>query len=395
MWKFLFWFSFFIVFYSYIGYGLLIYFLVRMKRVFFKKQAPGFMPDFEPEVSLIISAYNEEDFIEKKIQNSLELDYPAEKLNLLMITDGSNDKTTDIIRNYPQIQLLHQSERRGKVAAMNRAMKHVRTPYVIFSDANTLLNQACVKEMMKHYANPKVGGVAGEKKVLSGNQGETAGAGEGLYWKYESLLKKLDSEFYTVVGAAGELFSVKTALFHEAAENTIIEDLVQSLQICKEGYLISYEPMAYATETASASMQEEQKRKIRISAGAFQAMVILKGIFNVFKYPLLAFQFISHRVLRWTLSPLCLVILLISSLEIVYEGGGWFYRLSLLSQVLFYIMAWIGWLFASHNRQIKGFYVPYYFLFMNLSVFLGFIRFIRKRQSAIWEKAVRHSGNDG
>lgn len=395
MWKFLFWFSLFIVFYSYIGYGLLIYFLVMMKRVFFKKKAPGLMPDFEPEVSLIISAYNEEDFIEKKIQNSLELDYPAEKLRLLMITDGSNDKTTDIIRNYPQIQLLHQSERRGKVAAMNRAMKHIQTPYVIFSDANTLLNQACVKEMMKHYANPKVGGVAGEKKVLSGNQGETAGAGEGLYWKYESLLKKLDSEFYTVVGAAGELFSVKTALFHEASENTIIEDLVQSLQICKEGYLISYEPMAYATETASVSMQEEQKRKIRISAGAFQAMVILKGIFNVFKYPLLAFQFISHRVLRWTLSPLCLVILLISNLGIVYEGGGWFYRLSLLSQVLFYVMAWTGWLFANHNQQIKGFYVPYYFLFMNLSVFLGFIRFIRKRQSAIWEKAVRHSGNDG
>ncbi len=111
------------------------------------------------------------------------------------------------------------------------------TPYVIFSDANTLLNQACVKEIMKHYADPKVGGVAGEKKVLSGNQDKAAGAGEGLYWKYESLLKKLDSEFYTVVGAAGELFSVKTALFHEAAENTIIEDFVQSLQICKEGYV--------------------------------------------------------------------------------------------------------------------------------------------------------------
>jgi len=233
MWKFLFWFSLFIVFYSYIGYGLLIYFLVRMKRVFSKKNAPGPLPDFEPEVSLIISAYNEEDFIEKKILNSLELDYPAEKLSLLMITDGSNDKTANIIRNYPQIELLHQDERRGKVAAMNRAMKHVRTPYVIFSDANTLLNQACVKEMMKHYANPRVGGVAGEKKVLSGNQGETAGAGEGLYWKYESLLKKLDSEFYTVVGAAGELFSVKTALFHEVSENTIIEDWCNLFRFAK------------------------------------------------------------------------------------------------------------------------------------------------------------------
>ena len=395
MWMFLFWFSFFIVFYSYFGYGMLIWFMVGIRRFFSKKNRSRSEADFEPEVSLIITAFNEEDFIEKKILNSLDLDYPAEKLRLIAITDGSDDKTPEIIRRYPQIELLHQPERRGKVAAMNRAVKFVQTPYMVFSDANTLLNRACLKQLLKHYANPKVGGVAGEKKILSGERERAAVAGEGLYWKYESFLKKLDSEFHTVVGAAGELFSVKTALFHEASEDTIIEDLVQSPQICRDGYVVRYEPMAFATETASSSMKEEQKRKIRISAGAFQAMVILKDLFNPFKHPVLSFQFISHRVLRWTLSPVSLVILFISNLALVIKDAGILYSVVFLIQLVFYAMAWTGWLFAGRNLRVKGFYAPYYFMFMNLSVFLGFYRFIRKRQTAVWEKAVRHPGPAG
>ncbi len=391
MLKFLFWFSFFIVFYSYFGYGVLIYFLVKLKRVLSKNKKRPLQTDFEPEVSLVISAYNEAGFIEKKIQNSLDLDYPVEKLKLIIITDGSNDQTPEIIRKYGQIQLLHQPERRGKVAAMNRAMQFVHTPYVIFCDANTLLNKACIRETVKHYADPKVGGVAGEKKIISREKDKAAGAGEGFYWKYESFLKKLDSEFYSVVGAAGELFSVKSDLFHQAAENTIIEDFVQSLQICMEGYVIRYEPKAYAIETASASMKEEQKRKIRISAGAFQAMVILKGLFNVFKYPILSFQFISHRILRWTLCPVCLFLFFVSNMAIIYQEAGILYHSIFFLQLIFYVLAWTGWIFASNNTRIKAFYVPYYFMFMNLSVFMGFYRFLRKRQTAVWEKAARHS----
>jgi cellulose synthase/poly-beta-1,6-N-acetylglucosamine synthase-like glycosyltransferase len=389
--KFLFWLSLFIVFYSYLGYGILIFLMVRIKRLL-----PGYKPqreqtDFEPEVSLVISAYNEADYIEKKIRNSLDLDYPAGKLRIIIITDGSTDQTAAIIRKYDRIQLLHEPERRGKVAAMNRAMQFVRTPFVIFCDANTLLNEACVRETVKHYADPKVGGVAGEKKIQPREKDKAAGAGEGLYWKYESFLKKLDSEFYSVVGAAGELFSVRTAVFHEASENTIIEDFVQSLQICKDGFVIRYEPNAYAIETASASMKEEQKRKVRISAGAFQAMIILKDLFNVFKYPVLSFQFISHRILRWTLCPVCLFIFFISNAGLVYVKAGEIYVGIFLLQLLFYAVAWAGWIFANRNIRIKAFYVPYYFMFMNLSVYLGFYRFLRKRQTAVWEKAARHN----
>ncbi|HXB45721.1 MAG TPA: glycosyltransferase family 2 protein, partial [Puia sp.] len=262
-------------------------------------------------------------------------------------------------------------------------------PYVVFSDANTLLNSACITEIAKHYSDPRVGGVAGEKKVMTGSDAKAAGAGEGLYWKYESFLKKLDSEFYSVVGAAGELFSVRTDLYEPAQENIVIEDFVLSLKICMKGFVIKYEPGSIATEDSSPSMKDEEKRKIRISAGAFQAMVILKGLFNVFKYPTLSFQFISHRILRWTLCPISLVSILITNILIVIYGGGWVYQALLTIQFIFYSCALLGWFYANKEIRVKSLYIPYYFFFMNASVFLGFNRFLFKKQSVLWEKAAR------
>ena len=389
--KFFFWFCLFLVFYSYIGYGILLFFLVQLKKIFVAdKTKNAGNEQFEPEISLIVSAYNEEDFIERKIENTLKLSYSPDKLKIIFITDGSSDGTAQIISRYKNIILLHNAERKGKLAAMNRAMQFVNTPYVVFSDANTLLNTDCIKEIVKHYANPSVGGVAGEKKVINDFDNTAAGVGEGLYWKYESFLKKLDSSFYSVVGAAGELFSVRTDLFEKEERNVIIEDFVQSLKICMKGYVIRYEPNAYAIETSSASMKDEEKRKIRICAGAFQAMGILKGLFNVFKYPVLSFQFISHRILRWTLCPLCLVILLITNSIIAIRTDDLIYLIIMALQIVFYICALIGWFYANKNIKLKILYVPYYFLFMNVAVFLGLKRFLMKQQTVLWEKAARH-----
>ncbi|HVM89345.1 MAG TPA: glycosyltransferase family 2 protein [Puia sp.] len=390
--KTLFWLSIFIVFYSYIGYGVVLFVLVKAKSLI-KRTNKAFISgnNFEPEITLVVSAYNEETIIESKIENTFQLIYPADKLKLIFITDGSNDQTPDIIGKYANIRLLHLPERKGKVAAMNRAMQYVTTPYVVFSDANTFLNKECITEIAKHYADTKVGGVAGEKKVIAMPGTKAAGAGEGLYWKYESFLKKLDSEFYSVVGAAGELFSVRTDLFEQTAENIIIEDFVQSLKICMKGFIIKYEPKSYAIEDSSPSMKEEQKRKIRICAGAFQAMIILKGLFNIFKYPLLSFQFISHRILRWTLCPICIFIIFIFNIIIVTYNDGFIYQALLLAQIIFYFSALAGWFFANKNIKIKALYIPYYFLFMNISVFLGFKRFIKKQQSVLWEKVSRQA----
>src|SRR5579863_41249 len=392
--KFLFFFSLFVIVYSYIGYGVIIYLLVKVKRLFGRKAMPSTLnpqpsTDFEPDVTLVVAAYNEADCIERKLKNSLDLDYPPGKLRWLFITDGSTDATTDIIRAYTGVRLLHETERKGKPAAINRAMKYVETPYVIFSDANNLINQSAIREIMKHYADPRVAAVAGEKKIISAGKDNAVGSGESIYWKYESALKKLDSELYSVVGAAGELFSVKTSHFHHLAEDTIIEDFVQSLKICMDGYIVRYEPKAYATETASVSIREEQKRKVRIAAGAFQAMIILKKLFNVYKYPLLSFQFISHRILRWTLCPVCLLICFFTNVILVVRGASGFYTIFLSAQIVFYCIAVAGWLFARRNLKIKAFYIPYYLFFMNLSMFLGFFRFVSSKQPVTWDKSSR------
>jgi poly-beta-1,6-N-acetyl-D-glucosamine synthase len=387
--KILFWIFFFLVFYTFLGYGILIWLLNKIKKSFFKE---SFSPDghcFEPLVALIIAAFNEEDYIGDKIKNTLALDYPAEKLAIYFVTDGSTDNTPDIIRKNPRLILLHQVPRRGKAAAMNRAMSFIKEPFVIFCDANTELNTACVKEMVKFYADPKVGAVAGEKKIYQPLQTKAASAGEGLYWKYESFLKKQDSDFYTVVGAAGELFSLRTELYQPVEEGVLIEDFVLSLRIAKKGYMVKYAPGAYAMESGSASIKDEQKRKIRISAGGFQAMYMLRELLNVFKYGVLSFQYISHRVLRWSVTPLCLLLLFPLNIVLSVYRMGIVYDILLVMQLLFYFSGLLGWFFANRNIKVKALYIPYYFLFMNISVFWGFKRFLKGQQSVLWEKAAR------
>ncbi len=388
--KLVFWISLAIIFYSYIGYGILLWILIRLRAVFSKPQGQSIPADFEPEVTMIVATYNEELFIQKKIENTLALDYPKSKLKLIFIADGSTDRTVEIIAKHPSIELLFSPERKGKVAAINRAMKYVQTPYVIFCDANTLLNRECVQEIIKHYADEKIGAVAGEKKVvdLSGDQ-NAAGAGEGIYWKYESTLKKLDADFYTVVGAAGELFSIRTSLFEETDPDILLDDFIISMEICMKGYKVMYEPKAFAMEAPSLTMNDEQKRKIRISAGAFQSIFLLKKILNIFKYGKLSFQYISHRVLRWTLCPLFLPVAFFANAMLAWYQAGLVYTILFILQCLFYIAAIIGGLFALKNLKIKMLYVPYYFVFMNIALYIGFVRFINNKQSVLWEKANR------
>ncbi|MEN7551626.1 glycosyltransferase family 2 protein [Rapidithrix thailandica] len=388
----LFWTCLFILFYNYLGYGILLVGLVKLKRLFGKK-TPPVEASFEPEVTLVIAAYNEEAFIEEKIRNSLALDYPENKLKIAIIADGSSDRTPELVKKYEQVQLLYQPERRGKTAALNRAMHWVDTPVVVFNDANTYLNNQAIRNIVRHFANPEVGGVAGEKKIMLSESEKAAGAGEGMYWKYESFLKKMDSELYSVVGAAGELFAIRSELYEEVEEDTILDDFIISLRTCAKGYTVKYEPEAYAQEDPSDSIKEEQKRKVRISAGGFQSIVRLAGLLNIFKTPLLSFQYISHRVLRWTLSPLSLLLVLVTNLLLLNQH--WIYLVTLAGQLAFHSTASIGWVLANRNIKINALYIPYYFLFMNISVYQGFFRYLKGQQSAVWEKANRKSSQVG
>lgn len=378
--------SLFVLIYSYIGYGVLLGILLKFKRRDIAHKQPA--TEDLPAVTLIVAAYNEAGFIEEKIWNTLSLDYPQEKLDIIFITDGSTDGTPDIVQKYGRIRLMHESARKGKTAAINRAMQLITTPYVVFCDANTLLNSAAISNIIKHYCDEQTGGVAGEKKVRV--HGETGGAAtEGIYWKYESTLKKLDAALYTVVGAAGELFSIRTHLFQPVESNVILDDFMISLRINMKGYRIAYAPDAYALESPSASLLEEYKRKVRIGAGGFQSIVLLKSLLNIFTRPLLSFQYISHRVLRWTLCPLALPLLFFANVALVAMDAGSWYTWLLYAQLGLYLLAAAGFILALSNIKFKPCYVPFYFVYMNIALYHGFFRYIRNRQSAVWDKAQR------
>ncbi len=384
------WLFIFIVFYAYIGYGMVLFLLVRIKRLTSKSLKSSI--EYEPEVTLFIAAYNEKDFVDMKVKNSRELDYPANKLFQVWVTDGSDDGTPELLKNYPEVTVMHKPERNGKIGAMNRGMKLVETPIVVFCDANTMLGKESIRRIVNLFADPKVGCVSGEKRIVNKDKDSAAGAGEGLYWKYESTLKKWDAELYSVVGAAGELFAVRTELYREVERDTSLDDFIISLRVAMEGYTIQYDPEAYAIETASANVKEELKRKIRISAGGIQSVIRLKSLLNIFKFGTLSFQYISHRVLRWTLAPLALPLIFICNAIIAFDQGIFitgFYSVLFWLQVLFYAMALLGWYLEHKSIRLKILFVPYYFFIMNLSVYLGLSRYIKKQQSVNWERAKR------
>ncbi|MFD1293684.1 glycosyltransferase family 2 protein [Lutibacter holmesii] len=390
--KIIFWTLLFIIVYTYIGYGILLYFIIKIRRIFNIGKKADIDPHYEPEVTLFIAAYNEKDYVAAKMKNSLELEYPKEKLNIVWVTDGSDDGTQNLLEGYPNTTVHHLDARNGKIGAMNRGMDFVKTPIVIFSDANTNLGKESIRRIVNLFANKKVGCVSGEKRIVNKESDVASGAGEGLYWKYESALKKWDAELYSVVGAAGELFAIRTELYRHVEKDTLLDDFIISLRVAQDGYIIQYDPEAYAIETASANVKEELKRKVRISAGGIQSVVRLRSLLNVFKYGTLSFQYISHRVLRWTLTPLCLVLLIPVSFVLAYNEGIFefgLYAILFWLQLLFYCAALLGWFLENRSTRIKILFVPYYFFIMNLSVVLGFFRYMKKSQSVNWERAKR------
>jgi biofilm PGA synthesis N-glycosyltransferase PgaC len=380
-----FWVAIFILFYTYIGYGLLLLLITAITR---KKRIID--STYFPPVTLIVPAYNEAAFIKKKIQNTLSLEYPDGLLSFLFVTDGSTDNTDAILNGYPQISLLHHPLREGKAAAINRAMLKVSTPYVVFSDANTLLHPQSIIKLVQHYTDENTGGVSGEKRIAD-NEHSAVGFGERLYWQYESLLKKANGDFYTIVGAAGELFSIRTKLYQPVESTIILDDFVISARVCQQGYRFLYESEAYGIETSSVSLGEEKKRKIRISAGCFQSLFLLKDLLNPFRNFRVAFQYISHRVLRWMVCPLLLPIVFVINAGLLLSDSGWIYEVFFWAQSCFYFLAILGGILAGKKAVIKSLFIPYYFVFMILSQYVGFYRFATKKQSGIWEKVDRKS----
>ncbi len=384
----LFWVLIGLAVYAYAVYPLLIAAIARLKHN--QPQPP--LPETLPHVTLFVTAFNEERFVDEKIANSHALDYPADRLHLVWVTDGSDDNTNQLLAKYSDVKVFFEPERRGKVHAMKRGLQLIDTDIVIFTDANTMLSAESVKEMVRLFENPQIGCVAGEKRISSDSRQNAASSGEGAYWRYESWIKRNDATAGSAIGAAGELFAMRRSLYQTISDNTLLDDFEISLRIALTGYKIGYSPRACAIERPSANIGEEMKRKVRIAAGSFQTMLRLGGLFNFFSHPMLTFQYVSHKVLRWVMVPLAMV--LIIPLNIYFCAINNFsisdiYTWTLATQTLFYVATFVG--FALQNKKLNAswIYIPYYFFLANKAMWLGFWRFCRNKQSVNWERAKR------
>jgi cellulose synthase/poly-beta-1,6-N-acetylglucosamine synthase-like glycosyltransferase len=337
----------------------------------------------------MVCAYNEQDVVEEKMANTKQIDYPNDKLHIMWVTDGSTDQTNERLSAYTDVQIVYSPERRGKTAALNHGMSLAETEITIMTDANTMVNREAVREIVRSFQDPKVACVAGEKRVMARHEGQAAAEGEGLYWKYESTLKRWDSELYSAMGAAGELYAMDATMVRNVPDEALLDDFMMSMYVVEDGKRIAYTSEAYAQEYGSANIFEESKRKRRIAAGGLQSIWWLRSLLNPFKQPIVTFQYVSHRVLRWSVTPVAMVILFIVNVILTLMGAGRFYSIVLILQTLFYLMAFIGWLTSRYGHRNKLLYTIYYFVFMNINVFRGMVYLRTHGKSGAWEKAKR------
>jgi len=370
--EFLFWLLTGVVLYTFFGYAGLIALLARCC------PRPARCASIAPSVALLILAYNEEDVIAAKLENSLQLDYPRDLLKIIVVADGSDDATVAIAQRYAGqgVAVWHQPTRRGKVAAMNRAVPLLDSEIVVFTDANAMLNRGALRALVRHFADPQVAVVTGERRVTGG--------GEGLYWRYESYLRRCDDRFGSTMGAVGELFAIRRALYQPPSDDTIDEDFFLSMRLVAAGWRIAYEPEAVAVEEPNRFLADDWERRARISAGGFQAIARLPEMLDP-RRGRVVWQYVSHRLLRWV-SPLFLPLILLLSLALADRP---FYRLVLGGQLAFYGAGVAGYWRARRGCRRGLLYVIFHFCMASLADIVGFWRLITGRQPVTWAKARR------
>jgi biofilm PGA synthesis N-glycosyltransferase PgaC len=389
----LFWGSLGGIFYTYFGYPILIFLLAKITH------KPEAYQTYKPSVTLLIAAYNEATVIEDKIRNSLTIDYPKDLLQILVVTDGSADKTPEIAKRYTLygIEILHDPERRGKMAAINRALPNAHGEIVVFSDANNYYQSDTILKLTQPFGNPRVGAVTGAKVIGQGDG--SLGASEGLYWKYESFIKKQESQAGSCTSAAGEVLAIRKNLYSPPPDHVINDDFYIAMQIVRSGYRLVYVPDAKSIERVSPSAQDEIARRTRINAGRFQAITMAKQILP-FNQPLLVWQILSHKFFR-PIVPFCMIgAALFNLLAVLFPPtakGLWIlskpYSVILLGlQTLFYALAWIGRKAGNRgeqNKLVRLFYIPTFLTNSNFAALMGFFRFLRGSQSHMWERIQR------
>jgi len=374
--KILFWASATIVAYTYVGYPLVLLVLHRLAR----RQRVAAASN--PSVSMIIAAYNEAAVIAAKVRNALDSSYPPDRLEVIVVSDGSSDDTDRLAAEAgaERLRLLRSPKRRGKAHAMNLGAVHATGSILLFTDANVFFDRDAIGSLVRRFEDPSVGAAVG--RVTIRPEGSSEAAGEGLYMQYERRLHQLESDISSMVTVDGAMFAVRQSLYTPLAEDTVVDDFVTVMRIVERGYRIRYAPDATGWEAAAATVRDELKRKVRIIAGGWKALAQMRSLLNPLRHPALALQLISHKILRW-LVPLCLIAVAGSTLALL---GSPFYRFALGAQVLFYALA-VASLLVPGLRSRRLCYFPYYLCAMNLAALLGLVRFLLSSQSVLWEKA--------
>ncbi len=381
----IFWLSGLLLFWTYFGYPALMAVWARlMPRPIVRDDA------LTPTLTILIPAYNEADVIRRKLENTVSLDYPKDKLQILVIDDGSTDGTPDIVREFATrgVTLIQQPKRGGKMGGVNRGFENATGEIVVLSDASPDYDKESLQLLARNFADPTVGVVVGALRVWDADNAVAKPA--GMYWKYESALRKWESTTGSTVAVHGNMFAVRRTLYKPLRQHTINDEFSIAMEVMRQGYRVVYEPKAISYDLASASMGDEFKRRARINAGRFQAL-FSAGYLNA-PTPDLQFRLFSHKLLR-PLTPVLMLLAFVSNLLLVVLGifgllnmpiGFWL--LALFGQLGFYGAAYLGYLAEKNGKPNKILSIPYFFVSSNLAALVGLWRWIRNSQAVTWQK---------
>ena len=380
----IFWGSLAAIAYTYVGYPLLLGALAHLR-----PHHPVYRPS-TPFVTLLIAAYNEQDTIAAKIDNSLALDYPADRLEIVVASDGSTDDTADIVASYASrgVVLRHSGERGGKTSAINRAMGAARGEIVVLSDANNLYDEGTLRAVVAPFVDPTVGAACGNKHIARGDG--ALGDSEGTYWKYEGWIKKQETRVGCTVAVLGEVFAIRRDLYQQVPENIINDDFYIAMRILKQGYRVVYAPEAISRERVSPTAEDEITRRTRMVAGLYQALVRPRELMP-WKKPVVCWQLVSHKFMR-PLVPLWMIAALAANVALVLQTGAaqpWFPLLA--GQIAFYVVALIGLQYPADGRVSSALYLPTFLVSSNLAALLGLYRFSTGQQSTQWTRLRRRA----
>ncbi len=370
-----FWSAVSLIVFTYAGYSLVILVLSRLVH------NPVRRSHIEPRVTYLITAYNEEKNIAAKLEQVLTLDYPADRLEIIVASDGSTDRTDQVVKGFSDrgVKLIRVEGRVGKTETQNQAVRQAAGDIIIFSDATTRYERSAIRNLVRNYADPSVGAVSGRYEYCNPT-GAAIGLGSILFWKYENAIKTMQTNIKTITGCCGCIYSVRRDAYAPLPAD-IISDLVEPLKVLEKGYRIVFEPDAIAYEETTEKSKEEFRMRVRVIARGMRGLLYMKTLFNPFRHGFVAFQLLSHKVLRWFI-PVFMMIALVSNLFLL---GIPFYNLTLALQLAFYALALIGYVAEPRNLLAKPLTIPLYFVTVNLASVVAMYRIWRGYKAVTWE----------